>query len=319
MCGSVGSVVSFFLSWTHLPDDDLVTRPRKTTAKIQKRLHFSKPANMVAVDKGGKQQQKQQQLSISLETKMPPDVVAAVLATKSSSSSAVEAVADDEIRKIEKVESKIETKEETEEEIAKEEEEEQRNAVDESLTISMLADEDRESEKSPREDDGDDTKAAKTKEEKSRPTFATRVHEDDDRARIDDWVATVKQQNCQRTSSMVYYDDAMPSLDDLLVAREGWSQEFLEEALTKDNTTTSSTSTCSSGTTTIDPDLDLTFEEYAEVICALLGVPIYKGKDGKTTNRSLIQSLHLAMSLYIEADEEAQQQQHAAEQDKDIF
>ena len=50
-------------------------------------------------DKGGKKQR--QQLSISLETKMPPDVVAAVLATKSSSSSAVEAVADDEIRKIE--------------------------------------------------------------------------------------------------------------------------------------------------------------------------------------------------------------------------
>ena len=246
---------------------------------------------------------------------MPP----AVLATKSSSSSsAVEAVADDEILKaIEKVESKIETEEETEEEIAKEEEEEQRNAVDESLTVSMLADEDRESEKSPREDDGDDTKAAKAKEEKSRPTFATKVHEDDDRARIDDWVAAVKQQNYQRISSVVYYDETMPSLDDLLAAREGWSQEFLEEALTKDNTTTSSTS--SSGTcTTIDPSLDLTFEEYAEVICALLGVPIYKDKDGKTSNRGLIQSLHLAMSLYIEVDEEAQQQ-HAAEQDNDIF
>ena len=246
---------------------------------------------------------------------MPP----AVLATKSSSSSsAVEAVADDEILKaIEKVESKIETEEETEEEIAKEEEEEQRNAVDESLTISMLADEDRESEKSPR-DDNDDIKAAKTKakEEKSRPTFATKVHEDDDRARIDDWVAAVKQQNYQRISSVVYYDDAMPSLDDLLAAREGWSQEFLEEALTTNNTTTSSTS--SSGTT-IDPDLDLTFEEYAQVICALLGVPIYKGKDGKTSNRGLIQSLHLAMSLYIEVDEEAQQQQHAAEHDNDIF
>ena len=252
---------------------------------------------------------------------MPPDAVAAVLATKSSSSSsAVEAVADDEILKaIEKVESKIETEEETEEEIAKEKEEEQRNAVDESLTISMLADEDRESEKSPR-DDNDDIKAAKTKakEEKSRPTFATKVHEDDDRARIDDWVAAVKQQNYQRISSVVYYDETMPSLDDLLAAREGWSQEFLEEALTKDNTTTSSTS--SSGTcTTIDPSLDLTFEEYAEVICALLGVPIYKDKDGKTSNRGLIQSLHLAMSLYIEVDEEAQQQQHAAEHDNDIF
>ena len=185
--------------------------------------------------------------------------------------------------------------------------------MDESLTISMLADEDRESETSPRDDDGDDNKA---KEEKSRPTFATKVHEDDERARIDDWVAAVKQQNHQGISSVVYYDETMPSLDDLLAAREGWSQEFLEEALTTNNTTTSSTS--SSGTT-IDPDLDLTFEEYAEVICALLGVPIYKAKDGKTSNRSLIQSLHLAMSLYIEVDEEAQQQQHAAKQDNDIF
>ena len=258
-------------------------------------------------DKGGEQQQ--QQLSISLETKMPPDVVAAVLATKSSSSSTVEAAAGDAIRKIEKVESKIET-----EEIAKEdEEEEHRNAPDESLTIRMLADdEDRESEKYPGGDDDDDTKA---KGEKSRPTLATRVHEDDERARIDDWVATVKQQNYQRVSSVVYYDEAMPSLDDLLAAREGWSQEFLEEALTTHNSTTRSTSSSSSGAT-IDPDLDLTFEEYAEVICALLGVPIYKGKDGKTSKRSLIQSLHLAMSMYIGVDEG----QHTAEQgNEDIF
>ena len=251
-------------------------------------------------DKGGEQQQ--QQLSISLETKMPPDVVAAVLATKSSSSSTVEAAAGDAIRKIEKVESKIET-----EEIAKEdEEEEHRNAPDESLTISMLADdEDRESEKSSGEDDGDD-------EEKSRPTLATKMHEEDERARIDEWVATVKQQNYQRVSSVVYYDEAMPSLDDLLAAREGWSQEFLEEALTTHNNTTTSSTSSSSGAT-IDPDLDLTFEEYAEVICALLGVPIYKGKDGKTSKRSLIQSLHLAMSLYIEVD----QGQHTAEQIND--
>jgi hypothetical protein len=96
----------------------------------------------------------------------------------------------------------------------------------------------------------------------------------------------------------VYYDETMPSLDDLLAAREGWSREFVEEALT----TTSS----GSSRTTIDPDLDLSFEEYAEVICALLGVPIYKGSDGTTSSRSLIQSLHLVMSLMLESDEMVQ-------------
>lgn len=307
-----------FLSWTHLPNDDFVT-----TESSRDSFRFSKADDDMTAgeedtaagdnNKGGEQQQQQQQLSISLETKMPPDVVAAVLATKSSSSLA-EGEAH-EIRKIEsstvrRVNTEIESAEIETEEIAKEEEEE-RSAVDESLTISMLVDEDRESEKSPREDE-DDTKAVAAK---SRPTstFATKVREDDEKARIDDWIATVKRQNCRRVSSAVYYDETMPGLDDLLAAREGWSQEFLEEALTK-KTKDGSGDDGDVGTT-IDPELDLTFEEYAEVICALLGVPIYKGKDGKTSNRSLIQSLHLAMSLYIEVDEE----QHTAEHDDDIF
>ena len=166
------------------------------------------------------------------------------------------------------------------------------------MTISMLVDEDRESDASP----NDDTKAvAKEEEEEEETQSATiasaKVHVDES-ARIDDWIATVKRQNRQRTSSVVYYDETMPSLDDLLAAREGWSQEFVEEALT----TTSSGSRGRS--TTIDPDLDLSFEEYAEVICALLGVPIYKGSNGTTSSRSLIQSLHLAMSLMLEADDE---------------
>ena len=128
-------------------------------------------------------------------------------------------------------------------------------------------------------------------------TIASAIVHVDESARIDDWIATVKRQNRQRTSSVVYYDETMPSLDDLLAAREGWSQEFVEEALT-------TTSSGSSSRTTIDPDLDLSFEEYAEVICALLGVPIYKGSNGTTSSRSLIQSLHLVMSLFLEADDE---------------
>ena len=233
-------------------------------------------------DTGGddKEAAERQQLSICLETKMPSDVVAAVLATKTG-----------KVRKVERAESNVENKDE-EETAEEEEEEEQRDVVDESLTISMLVDEDRENDASP----NDDTKAVAKEEEEAQPaTIASAKVHVDESARIDDWIATAKRQNRQRTSSVVYYDETMPSLDDLLAAREGWSQEFVEEALT----TTSSGSSRS----TIDPDLDLSFEEYAEVICALLGVPIYKGSDGTTSSRSLIQSLHLVMSLMLEADE----------------
>ena len=236
-------------------------------------------------DTGGddKEAAERQQLSICLETKMPSDVVAAVLATKTG-----------KVRKVERAESNVENKDE-EETAEEEEEEEQRDVVDESLTISMLVDEDRESDASP----NDDTKAVAKEEEEAQPaTIASAKVHVDESARIDDWIATAKRQNRQRTSSVVYYDETMPSLDDLLAAREGWSQEFVEEALT----TTSSGSSRS----TIDPDLDLSFEEYAEVICALLGVPIYKGSDGTTSSRSLIQSLHLVMSLMLEADEMVQ-------------
>jgi len=233
-------------------------------------------------DTGGddKEAAERQQLSICLETKMPSDVVAAVLATKTG-----------KVRKVfERAESNVENKDE--EETAEEKEEEQRDVVDESLTISMLVDEDRESDASP----NDDTKAVAKEEEEAQPaTIASAKVHVDESARIDDWIATAKRQNRQRTSSVVYYDETMPSLDDLLAAREGWSQEFVEEALT----TTSSGSSRS----TIDPDLDLSFEEYAEVICALLGVPIYKGSDDTTSSRSLIQSLHLVMSLMLEVDE----------------
>lgn len=233
-------------------------------------------------DTGGddKEAAERQQLSICLETKMPSDVVAAVLATKTGKVRA---------------ESNVENKDEEETAEEEEEEEEQRDVVDESLTISMLVDEDRESDASP----NDDTKAVAKEEEEAQPaTIASAKVHVDESARIDDWIATAKRQNRQRTSSVVYYDETMPSLDDLLAAREGWSQEFVEEALT----TTSSGSSRS----TIDPDLDLSFEEYAEVICALLGVPIYKGSNGTTSSRSLIQSLHLVMSLMLEADEMVQ-------------
>ena len=247
------------------------------------------------MDTGGddKEAAERQQLSICLETKMPSDVVAAVLATKSAGGD--DDAAAGKVRKVERAESNVENKNE-EETAEEEEEEEQRDVVDESLTISMLVDEDRESDASP----NDDTKAVEKDEEEetqSATIASAKVHADDS-ARIEDWIATVQRQNRQRTSSVVYYDETMPSLDDLLAAREGWSQEFVEEALT----TTSSGSRGRS--TTIDPDLDLSFEEYAEVICALLGVPIYKGSNGTTSSRSLIQSLHLAMSLMLEADDE---------------
>ena len=259
---------------------------------------------------GKEEPEERQQLSISLETKMPPDVVAAVMATKSSSSSSDDVA--DEFQKMEEagapIENEIKTREEADEKMIAEADE-RSDAVDESLTISMLADEDRESEKSSR-DEKDETKDVAAA--KSKPTFSPK---DDERTRIDDWIATVKRQSYQRASSVVYYDETMPSLDDLLAAREGWSQEFIEEALT----TAKSSSGGSDGgigggvggiigSTTIDPDLDLTFEEYAGVICALLGVPIYRGKDGTTSNRSLIQSLHLAMSLFVEVQQTAEKE-----------
>ena len=204
-----------------------------------------------------------EQLSIEMETKLRPDVVEAVLAKSSNvDGGSVDEDDDDD----------------------NEQDDEQRD-VEESLTLSMLIDEqseraevlDDEVEEGQRTSHGDsniDTSGGGGGSSKGIENAATNSTE------IDQWIETVKQQNRERPSSTVYYEENMPDLQEL--ATRIWSEEFADAALLGD------------GGTTIDPDLDLTMEEYAQVICSLLDVPVYEG--------SIIQSLHMVMSLFLEVE-----------------
>ncbi len=46
-------------------------------------------------------------------------------------------------------------------------------------------------------------------------------------------------------------------------------------------------------------DMDMSTEEYARVVCALLDVPVHSGGSGEAPG-NLIQSLHLIFSTYME-------------------
>mmetsp|Transcript_27411 Transcript_27411/g.74360 ORF Transcript_27411/g.74360 Transcript_27411/m.74360 type:complete len:113 (+) Transcript_27411:445-783(+) len=65
----------------------------------------------------------------------------------------------------------------------------------------------------------------------------------------------------------------MPDIESLM---QEWPEEF-EEMLQK--------------TTLPGPDMELSLEEYAKVICAMMDVPVYD---------NLIESLHVIFSLYME-------------------
>lgn len=163
--------------------------------------------------------------------------------------------------------------------ISKGDDHDEQRDVDESLTLSMLMDGENERADVAAEDQTS-TSGGTTIDSYYRNAGGTSAIEDaaSNPSEIDQWIETVKQQSRERPSSTVYYEENMPDLRDL--ATRVWSEEFAEAAHR-------------SGTI-IDPDLDLTLEEYAQVVCALLDVPVYEG--------NIIQSLHMVMSLFLELE-----------------
>lgn len=47
-------------------------------------------------------------------------------------------------------------------------------------------------------------------------------------------------------------------------------------------------------------DMDMSTEEYARVVCALVDIPVHTGGSAEAAPGNLIQSLHLLFSLYME-------------------
>uniref|UniRef100_A0A7S2C2T6 Intraflagellar transport protein 46 homolog n=1 Tax=Octactis speculum TaxID=3111310 RepID=A0A7S2C2T6_9STRA len=89
---------------------------------------------------------------------------------------------------------------------------------------------------------------------------------------IDRWIKSIADLHRQKHAVEVQYKKNMPDIDSLM---QEWPEE-LEEMLQK--------------TTLPGPDMDLTLEEYARVICAVMDVPVYDNS---------VESLHVIFSLYM--------------------
>ncbi|XP_074048670.1 LOW QUALITY PROTEIN: intraflagellar transport protein 46 homolog [Macrotis lagotis] len=90
---------------------------------------------------------------------------------------------------------------------------------------------------------------------------------------IDTWLESISELHRSKPPATVHYTRPMPDIDTLM---QEWSPEF-EELLGKVSLPTAG--------------IDCSLAEYIDMICAILGIPIYK---------SGIQSLHLLFSLYSE-------------------
>mmetsp|Transcript_35269 Transcript_35269/g.60937 ORF Transcript_35269/g.60937 Transcript_35269/m.60937 type:complete len:476 (+) Transcript_35269:90-1517(+) len=92
-------------------------------------------------------------------------------------------------------------------------------------------------------------------------------------AEIEKWIKSIEDLHRQKPSVDYQYKKNMPDIESLM---QEWPEEF-EEMLQK--------------TTLPGPDMELSLEEYAKVICAIMDVPVYD---------NLIESLHVIFSLYME-------------------
>ncbi|XP_053125309.1 intraflagellar transport protein 46 homolog isoform X2 [Hemicordylus capensis] len=90
---------------------------------------------------------------------------------------------------------------------------------------------------------------------------------------IDSWIESISELHRCKPPATVHYARPMPEIDNLM---QEWSPEF-EELLGKVSLPTA--------------DINCSLAEYADMICAILDIPVYKGR---------IQSLHTLFSLYSE-------------------
>lgn len=91
-------------------------------------------------------------------------------------------------------------------------------------------------------------------------------------AEVERWIRSIADLHKQKPSVEVQYRKNLPDIDSLM---QEWPQDF-EEAL-RDSTLPK-------------PEMDLSTEEYARVLCAIMDVPVYD---------SIIESLHVVFSLYM--------------------
>ena len=93
---------------------------------------------------------------------------------------------------------------------------------------------------------------------------------------IDQWIDSVEEIHATSLPTEVRYHNKMPSVQELVQA---WPKDIQDELR--------------NGSLELPgAEVDLSVEEYARMLCSLLGIPVYEGR--------LIESLHVAFSLFIE-------------------
>lgn len=97
-------------------------------------------------------------------------------------------------------------------------------------------------------------------------------HPEKNTREIDNWIKSISDLHRSKPPPAVHYSRNMPDMDTLM---QEWSPE-VEEALKEVLLPTA--------------DLDCSLEEYIQIICAVLDIPVYK---------SYVQSLHVIFSLYL--------------------
>jgi intraflagellar transport protein 46 len=91
-------------------------------------------------------------------------------------------------------------------------------------------------------------------------------------AEVERWIKSIQDLHKQKPSVEMQYRRNMPDLDSLM---QEWPEDF-EDSLRQGQLP--------------KPEMDLSTEEYARVLCAIMDVPVYD---------SLIESLHVVFSLYM--------------------
>ena len=92
---------------------------------------------------------------------------------------------------------------------------------------------------------------------------------------IDRWISNMEQLHQSKPQAEVHYSQNFPIMEELMAP---WPEEWEDKIRNGDLKLP-------------DPDLDLSLEEYAKVLCVLLDIPVYEG--------SLIESVHMMMSLFL--------------------
>ena len=99
---------------------------------------------------------------------------------------------------------------------------------------------------------------------------------------IDRWIKSIEDLHRSKPPPQVHYRKAMPDIDKLM---EEWEPEFEELLKT---------------TPLPDENLEVTLAEFAKIACGLLDVPVYD---------SIVESLHVLFSVYLEFTENVHFQQ----------